>query len=1051
MADATPTVRNAPSPARTDGEKVQQWLLQNYLNYKHADRADLVSLSVQNFDNIADLSYWFQGEIMALSLALSTNSHDRQDDVLVLSTDSTLPLYNLGKGRNTTEGVRSFSTLLYDGILDSFKRWIVVPCSDGTLASETMGNSSKSQVNDKEKETTVDSSDKPTTAETNTPTTATRAKKGTKKTKQPAKKKIKKVVAEEARKKKVEEEEARKKKEEEDREAHKNEKETRIPGEMKGFGTHWGLLIVDKQKKIAHWVDSLVTLKKVNGKWKIAYMSKAAIVAGKILCGIDVILATQDGHEKGKFDASTLKYVPNQDLDNDCDGDSGACGPFAFVFLQHLYDNPTKMEHLKASFPPSRYHSVRFNSERAREEVQRLIQRRAEDGKDVIPFGLTAELLRVLRLLPAKYVFDMARGFGDPTRPRPRGPRAGNNRRKDDEDDKEDDDDDSDGDFGDPPIPKRSLRLAMKQLIDPDILKDVPTREGKYELAHGALHSKQKGQDGKANDTVETLEAKKAKAARQSEERKSQEAKERASKAVEKAAAAAAAKHAMQEKAGMLPPKPTHDPKIQFPKQFTKLPKDFADEKEVPGDDIKEWVAANLELFEQMGLDQHSKHFSKRAAFQALAGVDFENETDARLRKIWLRDTNVFTNDDRNDSTMLPGIIAGRMKEKYNIENVTVPVFTAIPDYDFTEDTDWATVDYKVVREAFNLYDIKKHKSVVPGRTPNKITARAILHVRDGNTFAGASNELLDKHAEEIWVQDTNVFTPGIDFEVQKGKAPKLLNGLHADRIRTRMQRTYLNVNAVNISSDEDSSDDEDGSQSSNGSEPPPVDGSKQPSNDGSNPPSTDGNSPQPVNDTNSHPDNSNKRKHSYSETETDTPAAKQVKLSPPNFLTLDEAHLKKWVDHLKPHPIVRQFIKYEPTRTHTWDEYEYYYREDTPPEDDPAHPKPAPLEDEVRVEFSSQVRMILERVYTTTFQDMQKEDPLSAESISLLHQWRNLLPQGQLYRRSSKGYLKKFLETALMGRRGYNRDLPDYSRDRSKWPEYWRKRCKLGMDGSKI
>jgi hypothetical protein len=260
MADATPTVRNAPSPARTDGEKVQQWLLQNYLNYKHADRADLVSLSVQNFDNIADLSYWFQGEIMALSLALSTNSHDRQDDVLVLSTDSTLPLYNLGKGRNTTEGVRSFSTLLYDGILDSFKRWIVVPCSDGTLASETMGNSSKSQVNDKEKETTVDSSDKPTTA--------TRAKKGTKKTKQPAKKKIKKVVAEEARKKKVEEEEARKKKEEEDREAHKNEKETRIPGEMKGFGTHWGLLIVDKQKKIAHWVDSLVTLKKVNGKWK---------------------------------------------------------------------------------------------------------------------------------------------------------------------------------------------------------------------------------------------------------------------------------------------------------------------------------------------------------------------------------------------------------------------------------------------------------------------------------------------------------------------------------------------------------------------------------------------------------------------------------------------------------------------------------------------------------------------------------------------------------------------------------------------------------------
>jgi hypothetical protein len=84
---------------------------------------------------------------------------------------------------------------------------------------------------------------------------------------------------------------------------------------------------------------------------------------------------------------------------------------------------------------------------------------------------------------------------------------------------------------------------------------------------------------------------------------------------------------------------------------------------------------------------------------------------------------------------------------------------------------------------------------------------------------------------------------------------------------------------------------------------------------------------------------------------------------------------------------------------------------------------------------------MILERVYTTTFQDMQKENPLSAESISLLHQWRNLLPQGQLYRRSTNGYLKKFLDTCLMSRRGYNSNLPDYSRDQSKWPEYWRKR----------
>jgi flagellar biosynthesis GTPase FlhF len=1075
MADLTPTnsedTSSTNSPLLTDRVKVQQWLSQNYLSYSFADaRPGLFHFSVQNFTDVSDLFKWFDGDIMSLAIALSTDSHNRQDDVFVIATNSTQTLYNLGLGRADIDDIRTLPSL-YQGILDISKRWIVVPCSDGLLLSDQLMEGYKAQKEKKDKEA---ASREPNTTETNTKTASTRLKKGTKAPKRATKRFTKAQKAkEEAKKKKEAEEEERKKMGAEKQQAE-NEKKSAA---HEGHGSHWGLLIVDKQQKIAHWVDSLVTLSP-NGK--ISSMFQSAIVGGKVLCGIDAILATQDGHEKGEFNASTLKYVPHQMRDNDCHDDMGACGPFAFAFLQHLYNNPSKMESLKASFPRSRLRSLRFNSLHEREEVQRLMQRAAnDDKKDALPFCLTLDLLHILRFLTGGNVSEMAQSFGTSSRPSRRDPRAG----KRPSNDGNDDDDDSDGDWGpggdDVPIPKDHLRLALDS-IESAVLEGL-SKDDRYRLAYSTLKQAQEDLDKKGKDSGETPEAKKAreteealreaeraketkdrepekanemrerevrkaKEAKDREAQKAREAKEREAKKVE--AAAAAAYHAMRQEAGP-PPKPRHPPKIQFPNKLTSLPEDFTDRNALPLPKLQKWWAANQHLLTQMGIEHQSAAISIRAALQVLAGVDFDDETDARLETLWLNDPYVFNAEMREASTGYPGIIAGRMKGQYNIDNVIVPPVSAPPDT-APPVIDWTTAPTTVVFKELKRAELMKHKSVNSRKKVSGVTARAILYVRDGGTFAGESNSFLDKQATEIWVRDANVFTRGEDYEPQEGgNPPKLLNGLRATQIRARMKAQYEpgdvmdvtgdNDEVVAISSDSDSSlsdppSDEENDSSPNGdSNPSPGDGGNPQPDLGSNPQPGEGNNTDSSNTSNPPPTNPNKRKRSSDHTQTSAPAAKHIKLSPPSFLTLDEAQLKIWVNKLKPHPIVDRFTRYEPTRTFTWQEYDYEWREDEPLE------KANPLrEDECRVEHAPQVRLVLERVFNRTFQNMQKEDPLSKESLELLHRWYMLLSQGLLYNDRSEEGLKRFLDRSLMSKRGAYSNLPDWSKGTEYWPEYW-------------
>jgi hypothetical protein len=108
-----------------------------------------------------------------------------------------------------------------------------------------------------------------------------------------------------------------------------------------GEGAHWGLLVVDKERRDARFIDGLLTLKpKRKGGHKIDTMLLAGRAAGKVLCAIETILELTPC---GQFATGTLKYVP-QSRNNYYKGDSGSeCGPYMYAMLEYTYRHGTQM------------------------------------------------------------------------------------------------------------------------------------------------------------------------------------------------------------------------------------------------------------------------------------------------------------------------------------------------------------------------------------------------------------------------------------------------------------------------------------------------------------------------------------------------------------------------------------------------------------------------------------------------------------------------------------------------------------------------------------
>ncbi|ORY11306.1 hypothetical protein BCR34DRAFT_664456 [Clohesyomyces aquaticus] len=125
---------------------------------------------------------------------------------------------------------------------------------------------------------------------------------------------------------------------------------------------HWGLLIVDKQRKTARFVDGRLTLKKEKGRFMISKMYGTGHAAGKVLCGIDRSLEGRPGFKRGGFATCTLKFVPHQREDNKTKNDGGAaCGLYIYRFLGYLYLSPDFLEDLLATFSEKNWEDHKNN------------------------------------------------------------------------------------------------------------------------------------------------------------------------------------------------------------------------------------------------------------------------------------------------------------------------------------------------------------------------------------------------------------------------------------------------------------------------------------------------------------------------------------------------------------------------------------------------------------------------------------------------------------------------------------------------------------------
>jgi hypothetical protein len=355
-----------PPPAPTTRSLVNAWLAEYYLEYELEDKYQ-DKIMMQESVNITRLdspTSWLPDQLTSTALALAMKKWKRSD-VLVLSDYSMQQLYLTGMGTQTVPALIA-TTPIQEHILDDSKRWIVVPCSDGVLQSDAVGRAFNELVPEKPEKVATDKEPTPEqmhvddAAQTQEPGIST--DNDTSIQASTTTHKLKKNPTEMQGKSTTNTTNASK------------EKDKKNTGGPNFHGSHWGLLIVDKQTKVAQWVDSLISFQSHTGhRLKITAMNDAGIAAGRVLSGIEAVHrpgSTQ--FTKGGFQAKTLKYAAQLEHDNSCFADGGACGPFMFAFLEHIFARTAKMGDLRAMFPPRRKRATRFDSLAVRQESQDL-------------------------------------------------------------------------------------------------------------------------------------------------------------------------------------------------------------------------------------------------------------------------------------------------------------------------------------------------------------------------------------------------------------------------------------------------------------------------------------------------------------------------------------------------------------------------------------------------------------------------------------------------------------------------------------------------------
>jgi hypothetical protein len=119
--------------------------------------------------------------------------------------------------------------------------------------------------------------------------------------------------------------------------------------EALSVGNHWSLIVVDTLMKTARYIDSLVTVGQgASGKDMIENTQINGEVAGMVLYGFNTFM----GYPKGAFRISTLKWLPNGNLNN---SDAGSCGPYVYVIMKYILSNcELLLKGLKESFTRAR-------------------------------------------------------------------------------------------------------------------------------------------------------------------------------------------------------------------------------------------------------------------------------------------------------------------------------------------------------------------------------------------------------------------------------------------------------------------------------------------------------------------------------------------------------------------------------------------------------------------------------------------------------------------------------------------------------------------------
>ncbi|KAF2125123.1 hypothetical protein P153DRAFT_360728 [Dothidotthia symphoricarpi CBS 119687] len=672
---------------QTPDQKVVEDWLENKLYTEYATiepkaySRKLYALRMGQFLDIlrtAGPKSWLYEDAINMSLALLTNIPSRRDCFFLPSFDAQM-LCQLGLG---VVGIDGLYPEIGQSLRDADKRWIIIPCNDGML-----GNLFDIPVGEDGK------------------------------------------IWEMGKQRPAKEDPQHLGKQRPTKEDPKKQNAVRRP---LGEGEHWGLMIIDKREETARWLDSAVSLKEQikNGKkvTSISEMFNAGRAAGKVLRGYDKLL----GRKPGQFTVSTIKWSAHQTYDNTTVGDRGACGPWMYACLKHIYETPGALDDVNAHFKRgSRVSGVfgrggkGFNSKRTREDIVKQIRLKQEEKekREELGLGLKPEIIKILGLgvsLPDLFAAVKRHQSVQEEEVEDEGLALKLQQAHDKLQEYQPQwqaalaegvfdgdlsgyvkmlkvqeqilgDAEHNGDSEETPITYTRVSIGDVLYVVPNDDEqfwetqdeswsddDIPdfARMPKKELREWeALHpkiAKAKGKRGEGHTHATSramLQAKfKETFLREPDanfrdvwvrdhtvfdkhitytvpqiryeimnkyEPKTLERLEKYAQSATSTGSGTVINHATTT-----PPPRTHQSAIIHPHDIDMVPRDFADEQEVDEPALAKWKEANEHHFEEMKLREEGTgdHISFRAALQALSGSSFTDESDARLRTIWIRD-----------------------------------------------------------------------------------------------------------------------------------------------------------------------------------------------------------------------------------------------------------------------------------------------------------------------------------------------------------------------------------------------------------------------------